>query len=221
MHSAQILSINVGTLQFMEVAGKRIETGMVKRPVEGAIEITKDGVTGDAIGDKARHGGEGQEVYLFSAEDLQWWSDTTGRTIPPGHFGENLTIDRWWPDVRIGDRIRTGELELEISFPRIPCATLAAHTGGPQFLKTFIAASKPGFYARVISPATVQAGQTFEIIRTTKKHPRAIELFDLWHDSKLRNEDILLRARAAPIAARAIKAFDNWLAPMSAATAQK
>ena len=205
----------------MEVAGKLVETAMVKRPVKGAIEITKDGVSGDSIGDKTRHGGDGQEVYLFSAEDLQWWTNTTGLAIAPGHFGENLTIDRWWSDVRIGDRMRAGALELEISFPRIPCATLAAHMGGPQFLKTFIAASRPGFYARVIAPASLQAGQTFEIIRTTANHPLAVELFDLWHNSKLRNEEILLRARSAPIAHRAVKAFDNWLATMSTIAGQE
>src|SRR5258708_7934836 len=102
MPSHQIISTNIGTLQRIEVGGKWIETGMVKRPVQGGIEIIKDGVAGDAIGDKTRHGGEGQEVYLFSAEDLQWWTNATGQMIPPGHFGENLTIDRWWPDVRIG-----------------------------------------------------------------------------------------------------------------------
>ncbi|MEP7157673.1 MAG: MOSC domain-containing protein [Betaproteobacteria bacterium] len=212
MPSHQILSINLGALQPMEVAGKLVETAMVKRPVKGAIEITKDGVSGDSIGDKARHGGDGQEVYLFSAEDLQWWTNTCGRTIPAGHLGENLTIDRWWSDVRIGDRMRAGALELEISFPRIPCATLATHMGGPQFLKTFIAARRPGFYARVISAAPVCAGQELELLRAGGNAPLAIDLFDLWHNSALRRKELLLRASAAPIAQRARKSIDNWLA---------
>jgi MOSC domain-containing protein YiiM len=79
-------------------------------------------------------------------------------------------------------------------------------------LKAFIAARKPGVYARVIAPGSVAAGQPLAVSQAHPACPLTDELFDLWHDATLRNKVALQRALDAPIASRARPAFLKWLA---------
>jgi MOSC domain-containing protein YiiM len=153
-----VVSVNVGSRRQLELGDKLVPTGFFKTPLDGPVPVNNDGLAGDYIGDLSRHGGQDQAVYLFSAEDAAWWRATLARPIGPGFFGENITISRWWPEVRIGDRLQIGRLLLEISAPRIPCSKLAARVGDPHFLKTFVAANRPGYYARVINPGTIGTG---------------------------------------------------------------
>lgn len=133
-------------------------TAIVKEPVEPPIAVGSLGLEGDEQADPRYHGGPDQAVYLYSAEDYAWWSEQLGRELPPGMFGENLTVDRFPEVVRIGDRLRIGEIELEITGPRIPCSKLAARMEDPRFVKRFAQADRPGYYARVLSPGTLQPG---------------------------------------------------------------
>ena len=47
---------------------------------------------------------------------------------------------------------------LQITSPRIPCATYAAHIGSGQAIKEFYAAERPGAYARVLRAGSVTTG---------------------------------------------------------------
>ena len=118
-----IQSINIAQTPHLETPTERKKTGIVKTPVQGPIKIHKLGLEGDYIANKTVHGGEDQAVYLYSAVDNAWWAQVLGREIPPGTFGENLTlVDFDSRECRIGDRIQIGEVLLEISAPRTPCA---------------------------------------------------------------------------------------------------
>ena len=147
----------------------------------------------------------------YSAEDAAWWSEKLHRKISPGFFGENLTITRWWPGLRVGDRLQSGSLVLEITFPRIPCATLAARVGDPKFLKAFVKARRSGAYARVSVPGPIAAGDRFVLIAAPESFPTMEAMFDLWH-AKTRNKGLLRRILEAPIAERARAAVQRWLA---------
>lgn len=52
-----------------------------------------------------------------------------------------------------------GDVMLQITSPRIPCATYASVTGGKAALKDFYAAERPGAYARVLQTGDLCAGQ--------------------------------------------------------------
>jgi len=194
----------------MQVGKERILTAIGKSPVNRPVSIGPFGLEGDRIGDLSRHGGGGQAVYLYSEEDYAWWSAELDRPMPPGTFGENLTLGKWWTEVRIGDRLVLDSLVLEISFPRIPCATLAARMGDPKFLKAFVKAQRPGHYARVIEPGSVAAGAEFALQRTTAGYPESVALFDLWHTGHA-DVGLMRRALAAPLAERARAAFEKWI----------
>ncbi len=112
------------------------------------------------------HGGARQAVYAYAREDLDWWQAQLGRELTSGSFGENLTTAA--VDVtgaRLGERWRIGpEVVLEVSGPRIPCATFAVWMGEPGWLKSFIARARPGAYLRVWRAGEVHGGDEIEVV---------------------------------------------------------
>lgn len=205
-----VTSVNLGSVRSLEVGGKALSTGIFKRPATGPVRVTPEGLEGDAVADGQRHGGADQALYLFSDEDRQWWSAQLGRPLEPGFFGENLGLAGGWPQPRVGDRLQFGEVLLEISFPRIPCATLAARVGDVRFLKAFVAANRPGLYARVLRSGHLAAGCSGELHRAPGHHPSTAQLFELWHGGP-RDPALLRAALASPMAERARPAFQRWL----------
>ncbi|MBO1436513.1 MOSC domain-containing protein [Meiothermus sp. CFH 77666] len=198
----QLLSINIGRPQSLQVGDRPTVTGIYKNPVERA-QISTLGLSGDHVDDQEHHGGPDQAVYVYSAEDYDWWMEQLGEGLEPGTFGENLTFSSFGEGtVRIGDRFRVGPVLLEVSAPRIPCATLAARMGDPNFVKKFRQAGRPGFYARVLEEGRVQRGQSIEKIAAPTHHATLLEVFDLWYD-KTPDAARLRWVLSAPLAERA------------------
>ncbi|MEJ2274656.1 MAG: MOSC domain-containing protein [Woeseiaceae bacterium] len=121
----RLVSINVGRSETLSQGNRRETTGICKYPREGSVNVTYGGISGDAIVDSKHHGGADQAVYAYSADDYDWWAETTDRDYFPGLFGENLTIRDMPSDMRIGDRLLIGAVVLEATAPRIPCATFS------------------------------------------------------------------------------------------------
>jgi MOSC domain-containing protein YiiM len=62
----------------------------------------------------------------------------------------------------VGDRFIAGDLVLEVTSARIPCATFSARMGDPTFVKRYTKAGRPGIYCRVIRGGTATAGEAIE-----------------------------------------------------------
>lgn len=200
----QLISINIGKAREIAYAKTSGKTGIYKQPVGvGApVEITHEGLVGDTICDTENHGGPDQAVYVFGASDYAWWSHELGRALPPGTFGENLTItDLESARLSIGDRMRIAGVTLEVTAPRIPCVTLATRMGDPAFAKRFRAAEQPGVYCRVIRAGTVQIGDAVLLEPYTGPTITAIDMFRDFYQPDL-SETALRRYLAAPIAIR-------------------
>jgi MOSC domain-containing protein YiiM len=163
-----VLSVNLAVPRSVEGIGT---SGIDKRPADGPVAIAVpgeggSGVAGDEIFEKDVHGGVDQAVYAYAREDLDAWQNSLDRALSNGTFGENLTTAG--VDVTgavIGERWRIGaEVELEVSSPRLPCNTFARWMDEPQWVKRFTARALPGAYLRVVSPGTVRAGDTVEVV---------------------------------------------------------
>ncbi len=211
----QLISVNIGK-EFENKAKSVGKTGIYKLPVQGPVQITPLGLAGDAVCDTKHHGGPDQAVYVYGTADYGWWSQELGRELPPGTFGENLTISPLESaGFSIGDRLHVGAVILEVTAPRGPCVTLAAKMEDPEFVKRFRQAGKPGLYCRVIQDGLVRAGDEVSIEPTREATITIAEVFQHAYASK-KSETILRRMLNAPIAIRDRQETEEELAKLLA-----
>lgn len=196
-----LVSINAATSRRLRVGRRLVNTGHFKAPVNAPTLVAAVGIPGDYIGNARLHGGLDQAIYLYSMEDVAWWERLLQRRLTPGFFGENLSISHWWPKPRIGDRVAVGDVLLEITSPRTPCATLDARVGMPGFLRTFVKAERCGAYARVLRPGTIQPGDDLILSPAPEAWPTVAEVFRYWHGLGT-DERLLQRMLQAPLAER-------------------
>lgn len=135
-------------------------TAIDKRPVEGPVKVHKLGIHGDVQASRMDHGGEDQAVYAYSQSDADYWSGELQREVPAGLFGENLRVAGIeTTGAVIGERWRIGlDVEVEVTSPRVPCATFQRALGEPQWVKRFTQAGRVGTYLRVIKTGSISAG---------------------------------------------------------------
>ena len=175
---ANLLSVNIGTPR--PIPGHKAKTGIYKEPVTGPVDITPLELAGDAVLDRRHHGGRDQAVYLYFADDYDWWSGQLGTPVAPGTFGENLTIEGVpGQSVAIGDRFTLGEVVLEVTYHRTPCVTLAARMSDNGFVRRFARAGRPGAYCRVLQPGSVEAGMAVTYQPYTAERVTVTELMAL------------------------------------------
>lgn len=151
--------------QLLPDAGSVGVTAIDKRPVEGPLRVRRLGIYGDVQADRANHGGEDKAVYAYSEDDAALWARELGREIPPGFFGENLRVAGITASSAvIGERWRfSSGAVLEVTMPRIPCATFARRMGEDGWVSWFTRAGLSGAYLRVVTPGDIEAGTQFNV----------------------------------------------------------
>jgi len=207
----QLLSVNIGQKRTQPKGNEVETTGIYKLPVQEPVEIKSLGIPTDAICDTKNHGGPDQAIYIYGMPDYAWWSKELGKELAPGTFGDNLTISelesaRFY----IGDRLHLGTTILEVSAPRIPCSTLAARMGDPQFVKKYRQAERPGLYCRVIREGTVQTGNEVKVESYEGETLSILQMFRDYYEKDKSEETLRLHLRA-PIAIRARKETEEDL----------
>ena len=172
--SSAVLSVNLARVRPNPAKREVKVTGIDKLPTSESVLVrapgTKgeglgSGLVGDVVGDRRNHGGDTQAVYAYAREDLDHWESVLGRSLPGGVFGENLTT--MGVDVNgavIGERWRIGDIELQVTVPRIPCGTFRAWIAERGWLRTFTLAALPGTYLSVVSPGQVSAGDPVTVV---------------------------------------------------------
>ncbi len=165
MASARIISVNVGTARELMIGRTVGRSAIDKRPVSGPVRAGRLGLAGDEQADKQDHGGRDQALYAYAQEDLDWWTERLGREVRGGEFGENITTAGL--DVTgalIGETWRLGDAVVQVTAPRIPCATFQAWTGEPHWVKRFADAGRPGAYLRVLAEGQIWAGAGIDVV---------------------------------------------------------
>lgn len=203
----QIDAVMVGSAR--PIATKTGTSGIDKRPVDGPVQVGPLGLEGDTIIDLDNHGGRDQAVYIYTAPDYAFWAEELGHDMRPGTFGENILIsDLETSQMCVGDRLTLGPVEVEVTSPRIPCSTFAAHMGDKTFPKKFYAATRPGIYVRVLTEGAVQAGDpvTYSLFDGPK-----ITMDELFHGYPFAtaSDDLIARVRQAPVHYKMRDDFDE------------
>jgi MOSC domain-containing protein YiiM len=172
---ASVVSVNIARSK-ESIPGTRITSAIGKQSVDGPVAVREpgpkrgglgSGLVGDVIGNHRHHGGNDQAVYAYSRERLDDWAVELGRDVPNGMFGENVTTSGLDVDgARLGEQWRIGSsLVLQVTGPRIPCATFRGRMGESGWVKRFAAAGRPGAYLSVVAAGEVAVGDPIEVVR--------------------------------------------------------
>jgi MOSC domain-containing protein YiiM len=155
------------------MGGRNVLTGMVKRPVCGAVPVLPLGLAGDEQADLSIHGGLEKAVYAYPAEHYSFWQAARREhglgliddSLPPGSLGENLTLQGLLEgQVWAGDVLKFPDCELQVRIPREPCYKFNAAMGFARASKMMAQSGFCGFYLSVLKPGSITAGQDFELL---------------------------------------------------------
>lgn len=207
----QLLSINTGSPQTVHLGERAVVTGIDKTAVD-SVEIMATGLAGDTIADEKNHGGSDQAVYVYTGEDYAYWETELQRSLRPGMFGDNLTISGMGDgDVFVGDRLSVGDVVLEITAPRIPCAVFANQMAIADMVARFRRAERPGYYCRVVTPGTAATGDAVHRSPSPQPTVTVVEVYRLHYDRSA-SADRIRSALEAPVAERTRSELEGRLA---------
>lgn len=149
--------------------GKR--SAIRKHPVLGPVRIGRLGLDGDMQVDKRHHGGPEMAVHLYPLAHHAYWREQLGDhalLADPGAFGGNIAVDELdETQVRIGERFRLGSAVLEVSQPRMPCATIERRFERKGMVAAILGSGRCGWYFRVIQEGDAMAGDGLEPVPGT------------------------------------------------------
>jgi MOSC domain-containing protein YiiM len=147
----------------------RSKGGLPKYPVAGPVMLTETSIDGDRCRNRLVHGGPLKAVLMIAAQRVDELA-ARGYPVFYGALGENLTVSGLDPHAwRGGQRYRLGQDALiELTKLRTPCFNLDVY--GPAIKEELYDArcaardvtsahwAHGGFYARIIRPGLIQAG---------------------------------------------------------------
>lgn len=164
-----LVSVNVSVPRLNPAKDRVRITGIDKRPVNGPVALRAPASSDEELLERA--------LYAYTREDLDAWATELGRDLTGGNFGEDLTTSGLdVNDALIGERWRIGgDVIVEVTKPRIPCATFAAWMGEPQWVKRFTDRAAPGSYLRIVESGEVRAGDPITVLHRPD-HDVTVEL---------------------------------------------
>ncbi len=175
----QLISLNQGAARSWHWRGRDVRSGIFKTPVDGPLPVSETGLAQDEQVDTQNHGGPDKALRALPASTYALFH----LEGPWGALGENLTLPAALNEevVRLGDRLRIGEVLLEVTQPRSPCWKLDAlakeRFGEAQFLQRYAASGQVGYYLRVLTPGNLEAGQPIAHEPTSHPAPTIQALF--------------------------------------------
>lgn len=199
MPSLTLMSVNVGLPREVDWHGRPVVTSIWKRPVEGPVRVASLNLEGDQQSDLSVHGGKDKAVYVYPSEHYEFWKrELPGQDLPWGAFGENLTsAGLLEADVRIGDRLRVGSAEFQVTQPRMPCFKLGIRFGRDDMVKRFLRSGRSGFYLAVLREGVVARGNPIEV---TGRDDHGVTVADIatLYARDMDNVDLIRKAVQVP-----------------------
>lgn len=183
-------------------------SAIAKRPVDGPVRITWNGLAGDTVADPVHHGGWDKAIHLYPQDHYGWWRDRKPDHPlfdAPGAFGENISSRGMTEEnICLGDRFSLGSAIVEVSHGRQPCWKLDHRFGARDVMATIIKTGRAGLYFRVIREGEAEAGTVMALL--DRPHPdwSAARVFHLLIGGGHRIDPAAVRALAAmPVLAEA------------------
>jgi MOSC domain-containing protein YiiM len=136
-----------------------------KDEVAGPVRVASLGLEGDEQADRAVHGGPEMAVLAYAANHYRLWREVPGlESMGPGGFAENLTVETFDElGVCIGDVFEAGEVTLQVSSPRGPCAGISRWWNEPSMVKRATESARVGWYHRVLKEGVLERGDSYRL----------------------------------------------------------
>jgi MOSC domain-containing protein YiiM len=177
-------------------------SGIHKQMVSGRVRVGALGLEGDEQGDRRHHGGIYKAVHLYASEHYAAWREELGERpilLRPGAFGENLsTCGLTERNVCIGDKLRIGSVELEVSQGRQPCWKLNDRFDVPDMAKRLQNSFRTGWYCRVLKEGEFQAHDDICLLERPYPEWPLMRLIELFYHRCL-DRDLLEQASKLPL----------------------
>ena len=190
----RIISTNIAQPTTFLWNGKKVTTGIYKKPTDVPIFLGKEDVRGDEVSDRRVHGGEFKACYLFSENHYPYWHGLyPNLDWSYGMLGENLTVENLHEkQLFIGDTYKLGSALVQITIPREPCFKFAYKFGSEAVLQQFIDHGYSGTYIRILEEGEVKTGDTFKLIEQAKDSISIYQLFELLYTENKNKDHISL-----------------------------
>jgi len=197
----KLVSVNTGMPREVIWHGKSITTGIYKEPVDGRVVLRTLNLQGDGQADLTVHGGVDKAVYCYAAAHYAYWrKQLSGRKLPAGMFGENLTIDDFTEDsVHLGDRFSVGTAEVVVTQPRLPCYKLGVRFESDDMVKRFLASGRTGFYVAVEREGDVGVGDEIKVVARDGNAVPVSEITRLYVAKRWGHDDVVVLQRALQV----------------------
>jgi len=171
-----------------------VASGIFKKPRDGAVRVTQDGLIGDEQGDRKHHGGPEKAVHHYAFDHYSYWRDQYPELAPvlaaAGAFGENVSSEGLTEsDVCVGDTYRVGSTTLQVSQARQPCWRLNERFGMTTMARKVQETGRTGWYYRVLEEGQIEAGDRFELLERPFEDWTLRRILEaLYHDMLNRDE---------------------------------
>lgn len=185
MNVIRVISVNVGRPAVLaRWPNHDVMSSIDKRPVSTeSVWLATVNLEGDEQADRRVtrsgqvHGGVDKAVYAYSADHFPAWSKELEREVPPGLFGENLTVAGITEkDAHIGDVWAWGDAVLRITQPRLPCYKLGYRIGKQRWRRTFRESRRTGWYMSVLREGRVPTSGTIAVV---EEHPARVTVAEV------------------------------------------
>ncbi len=160
-----IASLNIGRPQIVFSGGRQYSTSINRRPFEGRVALSVEGLADDRVSDRNVHGGPDKAICCYSREHYPYFAAKLGHALSAPSFGENFTTEGMLESsVCLGDIYRVGTAMLQVTQPRQPCSKLAGKHIEPRMIEWVNERAFCGFYFRVLQAGDVGRGDSFELV---------------------------------------------------------
>jgi MOSC domain-containing protein YiiM len=151
---SKILSLNISAPAKMVWGDKSIQSSMIKKPVAGPLVIHPTSIEGDSFASPKFHGTPDSVLYAFGIPSaLEFVKLMGGENYEHGYLGENLTLDEFdETQISVGDIFEIGEVRVQATYPRIPCAKINYRTQREDGMELLQQAGRSGVYFRILKP---------------------------------------------------------------------
>jgi MOSC domain-containing protein YiiM len=193
--TAKILSLNIGQPAPMEWQGKSIVSSMLKHPVPGPLKVELDHIEGNTFSSPQFHGMIANVLYAYGMTSALEFMKLLGRDrYLPGSAGETLTLDHFDErEVGVGDVFSIGEVEVQATFPRIPCGKVNFRMRHPGGQKAMQDCGLPGVYFRILKPGKIHLIDTVRRIREATPRLTIAQVYPwIVQKRKLQGEELAL-----------------------------